>query len=82
MISLNGAEGPRLNVLLSVCGSCVAVWEKCLLAGVILWLQGPGATGNWVHALLTSGVRMVTAFHREIGTVSIRESPWLIEPTS
>lgn len=51
---------------------CVSVGE-CLFAGVIFRPQGPGATGNWEHALLTSGVRTVTTFHREIGTVSIRE---------
>ena len=38
-----------------MCGSV----GECLLAGVIFRLQGPGATGNWVHALLTSGVRTV-----------------------
>lgn len=43
-----------------MCGSCVAVRANACLAGVI-WLLGvSGASGNWVHALLTSGVRVVT----------------------
>ena len=60
MISLNRAEGHSLNELLSVCDSYVAVQANACLAGVI-WLLGvSGASGNWVHALLTSGVRVVT----------------------
>lgn len=58
------------------CFLCVALCGnvgECLFAGVIFWPQDPGATRNWEHALLTSGVRTVTTFHREIGTVSIRE---------
>lgn len=68
-MSLNGAEGHSLNELLSAGGSGVAVWENACLQVQFLRLQGPGAAANWVRALLTSGVRTVTAFHREIGMV-------------
>ena len=62
---------------------CVAAVRQCgrmLAWRCNFWLPGPRATGNWVRALLTSGVRTVTVFHREIGMVSMRESPWLTEP--
>lgn len=77
-MGLKGTQSHRAAFRVwQLCGSA----GECWLAGVIFWLQGPGATGNWVHALVTSGVRTVTVMHGEVGTVSIRQSSWLTEPT-
>jgi hypothetical protein len=80
MMSLKGLKG---TVEMS-CFLCVtAVWQckNACLAGIIFMVPGPW--GYWKLGACTSDfrVRMVTAFPREIGMVSIRESPWLTEPT-